>query len=379
MKKFRLTIFLFVAATNLLAQPTEKWPLEKANAWYAKQPWFVGANFIPSTAINQLEMWQAETFDATTIDRELGFAESIGINCARVFLHDLVYQQDPKGLLQRMDTFLSIADKHKIKIMFVFFDSVWDPFPHVGQQRDPRPGVHNSGWVQSPGKHALMDEKQYPRLEQYVKAVTKRFANDKRIICWDIWNEPDNMNGDGYRSYEPENKVQLVTALMAKTFVWVRSQKPIQPLTSCLWDTESSTDKNVRELIEVQISNSDIISFHSYAAADGFSKLATKLSSHGRPLICTEFMARGNGSTFQAILPVAKKMNIGAMCWGLVDGKSNTIYDWDSWRKPNKEEPKVWHHDVFRKDGTPFSQEEIDLIKKMTGKNNLLKNYKNEN
>ena len=366
MRKYFLATLLLSLFTTIQAQ--ERWTIDKAKAWQAEQPWYVGCNFAPSTAINQLEMWQAETFDTKTIDRELGFAQSIGINCARVFLHDLAYKQDPKGFLKRVDDFLSIADKHKIKIMLVFFDSVWDPFPYIGQQRDPRPGVHNSGWVQSPGKHALMDEKQYPRLEQYVKAVTKRFANDQRIMSWDVWNEPDNMNSEPYHSYEPENKVQLVTALMAKAFVWVRSQKPIQPLTSCLWDTESSTDKNVKEMQQVQITNSDIISFHSYAPANGFSNLATKLSSYGRPLICTEFMARGNGSTFEAILPVAKKMGIGAMCWGLVDGKTNTIHNWETLGKPDKEEPKVWHHDVFRKDGTPYSQAETNFIKEITSK-----------
>jgi hypothetical protein len=212
------------------------------------------------------------------------------------------------------------------------------------------------------------DTTQYKRLEIYIKAVTKRFANDKRILCWDIWNEPDNSNGEPYHSYEPANKTEIVAKLIGRVYFWIRSQNPIQPLTSGVWDTESSSDKWIKEITRIQLENSDIITFHNYGSASDFEKLALKVSGYNRPVICTEFMARGNGSTFEAILPVAKKLNIGAICWGLVNGKSNTIHDWSTWAKPDKEEPKIWHHDVFRQDGTPFSKAETDFIKKITGK-----------
>ena len=68
---------------------SDRWTMEQAQAWYESHPWLAGANFVPSTAINQLEMWQAETFDPATIDRELGYAQSIGMNTMRVFLHDI--------------------------------------------------------------------------------------------------------------------------------------------------------------------------------------------------------------------------------------------------------------------------------------------------
>src|SRR4029077_2592941 len=45
------------------------WTKERARAWADSTGWLVGSNFIPSTAINQLEMWQAATFDPRTIDR----------------------------------------------------------------------------------------------------------------------------------------------------------------------------------------------------------------------------------------------------------------------------------------------------------------------
>src|SRR5687768_6817500 len=176
----------------------EIWTKEQANEWYAKQGWRVGADFLPSTAINQLEMFQAADFDTATINRELGWAADIGMNTMRVYLHDLLFQEDSAGFVQRLDTFLNIAQKHKIKPLFVLFDSCWDPFPKLGKQRAPKPGVHNSGWVQSPGLEALKDPKQYPRLERYVKGVVSKFGNDPRIVAWDVWNEPDNTNNTAY-------------------------------------------------------------------------------------------------------------------------------------------------------------------------------------
>lgn len=203
-----------------------RWPEKAANQWYAKQPWLVGSNYIPATAINELEMWQAETFDPQRIDKELGWAESLGLNTMRVFLHDLPWEQDPKGFKQRIDTFLRIAEKHHIKPLFVLFDSCWDPNPQLGKQREPRAGVHNSGWVQSPGAEVLQDPMQYSRLEAYVKGVVGAFAKDQRILGWDVWNEPDNTNNSSYRDLEPKNKAELVLALLPKVFAWLGRRTP---------------------------------------------------------------------------------------------------------------------------------------------------------
>ena len=126
-----------------------RWSEERANAWYARQGWLAGADFVPSTASNQLEMWQASTFDPDTIDRELGWAEGVGFNVMRVFLHDMAWKADPSGFEQRVDRYLSIAHKHGIKTLFVLCDSCWDPRPKLGPQEEPVPGLHNSRWVQS--------------------------------------------------------------------------------------------------------------------------------------------------------------------------------------------------------------------------------------
>jgi hypothetical protein len=346
-----------------------RWPEKQAADWYAKQPWLVGSNYIPANAINELEMWQADTFDPKRIDLELGWAEAIGLNTMRVFLHDLPWQQDAAGFQKRIDTFLQIAAKHHIKPLFVLFDSCWDPQPQLGKQHAPKPGVHNSGWVQSPGAKALQDPSQYPRLEAYVNGVVGAFAKDDRILGWDVWNEPDNGNSGSYKDLEPKNKNELVVALLPKAFAWARAAHPTQPLTSGVWKDDWSVPEKLGPGAKIQIETSDVISFHSYDKPEVFEKRILSLQQYHRPLICTEYMARGNGSTFQGSLPIAKKYNVGAINWGLVAGKTQTYLPWDSWEHPYTDrEPSVWFHEIFRTDGKPYSAEEIELIKRLTGR-----------
>jgi len=346
----------------------EIWTKEQAKDWYGKQEWIVGADFLPSTAINQLEMFQEASFDTATINKELGWAQGIGMNTMRVYLHDLLWQQDSTGFLKRLDTFLSIADKHKIRPVLVLFDSCWDPFPKLGTQRAPKPGVHNSGWVQSPGFNALKDSTQYPRLEQYVKGVVGKFADDDRVLAWDIWNEPDNTNNSSYGKVELPNKVDYVLPLMKKAFAWARTENPEQPLTAGIWAGDWTSHETLKPIEKASIDESDVISFHNYDSAQEFEKRIKQLQQYDRPMICTEYMSRGNGSFFEGSLPIAKKYNVGAINWGLVDGKSQTIYPWDSWKKTYTSEPPLWFHDIFRKDGTPYKQAEVDLIKNLTAR-----------
>jgi hypothetical protein len=362
-----LLLLLWSAAVSVSAQ--QRWPEQKANEWYAKQPFLVGSNFNPATAINELEMWQADTFDPQRIDLELGWAESIGMNTMRVFLHDLAYKQDPQGFHRRLDEFLTISAKHHIKPVLVLFDSCWDPFPAVGRQPQPRAGVHNSGWVQSPGAIALQDPAQYPRLEAYVKAVVGGFKNDARILAWDVWNEPDNTNGGSYNAAEPMNKVALIERLLPQVFQWARAAQPVQPLTSGVWKGDYSSDDKLDAMQRIQLMESDVISFHSYDDATEFEKRIKWLVRYNRPILCTEYMARGNRSTFQGSLPVAKRYKVAAINWGLVAGKTQTFLPWDSWEKPYVgREPAIWFHEVFRTDGTPYKQDEVELIKQLTGK-----------
>jgi hypothetical protein len=350
------------------AADVQRWSAKAANDWYAKQPWLVGSNYIPADAINQLEMWQADSFDPQRIDLELGWAEGLGMNTMRVFLHDLLWQHDSAGFQKRIDTFLSIAAKHKIRPLFVLFDSCWDPSPKLGKQRDPRPGVHNSGWVQSPGASALEDEAQYPRLEAYVKGVVGAFAHDRRVLGWDVWNEPDN-SGSVYGKLEPPNKADLVLKLLPRVFAWARAAGPHQPLTSGVCTGDWSSPDRLLPMQRVQLGMSDVISFHSYEAPEVFEKRVKSLQQYHRPILCTEYMARGNGSTFQGTLPIAKKYKVAAINWGFVAGKTQTYLPWDSWQHPYTDrQPSVWHHEIFRKDGTAYRPEEVKFIQEMTGR-----------
>jgi hypothetical protein len=357
-------LLCFLAAYQAVGSPLPRWSAEQANAWYAKQPWLVGSDYIPATAINELEMWQADSFDPQRIDLELGWAESLGLNTMRVFLHDLLWEQDPYGFCMRIDMFLKIADRHHIRPLFVLFDSVWDPNPHLGKQREPRPGVHNSGWLQSPGAAALVDPKQRLRLMAYVKGVTGKFAKDKRVLGWDVWNEPDNTNDGSYGKQEPKDKIKIVLDLLPQVFDWSRETGVDQPLTSGVWHGDWASPEKLDAMAKLQLELSDVISFHDYSSPEVFEKRVLSLQQYHRPILCTEYMARSKGSTFQGSLPIAKKYKVAAINWGLVGGKTQTYLPWDSWEHPYTDhEPAVWFHEIFRKDGTPYDAKEAAFIR----------------
>ena len=348
------------------AAAQSRWTEDKANDWYQNQPWLVGCNFAPSTAINQLEMWQADTFDPATIDRELGWAENLGFTSVRVFLHNLLWQQDAKGFLQRMDKFLAIAQKHHIRVMFVLFDSCWDPNPKLGTQRAPKPFVHNSGWVQSPGRDFLANPARLDELKAYVQGVVGHFHNDARIVFWDVYNEPDNFNVPAYNLLEPTNKVDSARVLLEKTFAWAREVKPSQPLSSGVWMGPWADHARLSPMEKVQLMESDIITFHNYGKLDDFRSGVDNLRRYHRPVICSEYMARPVGSTFDPNLRYMKEQKVGAYNWGFVSGKTQTIYPWDSWTKIYTSEPPLWFHDILRTDGMPYKTNEVQFIKSVT-------------
>lgn len=348
MKKLLFITLLFTQVVT--AQQPNTWSAKKANNWYAKQGWLAGANFLPSTAINQLEMWQADSFDTATINRELGWAQNIGFNTMRVFLHNLVWENDAKGFKQRINTFLSIASKHHIKPFFVFFDDCWNPEPVYGKQPDPKPGVHNSGWMRSPNQSVHNDSTKWNALEAYVKDILTTFKNDDRILLWDLYNEPANSDY-GLTSLP----------LLKKIFQWAWSVRPSQPLTAGVWFGKFP------EINAFQLNNSDVISYHNYDDTVSMVNAIDTLQKRGRPVICTEYMARTNKSTFLTHLALLKRKHVAAINWGFVTGKSNTMFPWGS--KEGSPEPAVWFHDIFRKAGTAFDARETRLIRDLTGKN----------
>ena len=351
-------------------QVGKRWSKEKAWNWYNQNDWLVGTNFNPSSSINQLEFWQADTFDPETIDRELKWSADLGMTLHRVYLHNLLWIDDSTGFVKRLDKYLEMADKYKIKTMFVLLDDVWNPVPKLGKQPEPRPRVHNSGWVQAPGAEILGDSTRHNELEAYIKGVLNHFANDDRVIIWDIYNEPDNVSSN---PAEVNDKHIYSLALLRKVVRWAREVNPSQPITAGLWKGEINhwgTPDSLRVLERTMIENSDVITFHDYVGnMDIIKQKITELKKYGRPLICTEYLERLGGNTFENVLPILKENNIGAINWGLVTGKTNTMYPWSSWDSTYTDEPELWHHDIFRKDGTPFSTDEVEFLKNILKKN----------
>jgi hypothetical protein len=307
-------------------------------------------------------MFQPGTYDPRRIDTELGWARFHGLNTVRVFLHDQLWAQDSRGFQTRLAQFVGIAARHRIKPLFVLFDSCWDPMPSLGRQHPPTPGVHNSGWVQSPGAERIDDRRYSRTLQDYVTGVLGQFRNDDRVLGWDLWNEPDNP-AKVYRNVERADKLERVADLLPQVFAWARSVDPRQPLTSGVWNGEWGDPASRSTIAGIQLANSDVLTFHSYAEPETFESRIAELAPQGRPILCTEYMARPMGSTIESILPIAKRHNVGAINWGLVAGKTQTYFPWDSWDHPYAAVPKVWFHDLLRPDGTPFQGNEPQTIR----------------
>ena len=345
-----------------------RWSEARIGAWYTENPWLVGTNFIPSSAINQIEMWQQSTYDPVTIDRELGYVESIGMNSVRVYLHYLVWKEEDTTYLDRIDNFLGLAQTYNLSVLFVFFDDCWDPNPIYGKQKEPVPYIHNSGWVQCPGWDMLSDTMQYDELKSYVQEIMKRFSRDQRILAWDLYNEPGNLNKISYD--DPDYKSEYSLKLLKKVFAWARGIDPMHPLTTGVWEGDWSDPDYLSPLNRFSLEHSDFITFHCYHDFEGFMSFYTPLKRYHRPVVCTEFMSRGSGGLFDTILPFMKDHWIGGYNWGLVEGKTQTIYSWESWIRDISEEADFWHHDLLYKDGTPYRQEEVDLIRKLAKQHN---------
>ena len=341
-----------------------RWTSKRSRDWHSEVGWLVGCNFTPSTAGNQLEMWQAETFDPLTIDRELGWAAELGFNSIRLFLHDLMWVLEGNAFLDRVDEVLGIANGHGIGVMPVLFDGVWHPNPRPGPQPDPRPGVHNSTWVQGPGAAVLGNPRRWDDLRPYVVATVSRFGSDPRIHAWDLFNEPDQRNAISWSKFEVSNKSAKADGLLNKIFDWCQDVDPDQPLTAGVFVGVSGSAERVSRINRTMLSRSDVISFHCYGTRKRLSTTIDHLERYDRPLLCTEWLARSVGSTVD-LLEVMSQRDVGAYCWGLVDGRTQTKYPWTSWvRRSSDSQP--WFHELLHGDGHPYDTAEIELIKGVT-------------
>lgn len=325
---------------------TEQWTPEKANSWYASIDPIRGCNYLPRSAVNSTEMWQAESFDPDTIAEELSWARTAGFNALRVFHQFLVWRDDPDGLKSRIDQFLDIAGANGIKAMFILFDdcAFAGKEPYLGKQDDPVPYTHNSGWTPSPGLKRVVDRAVWPDLKDYVVDIVGSFAEDERVQIWDLYNEPGN-------SDLGEKSLPLVEA----AFAWAREAGPRQPLTTSIFrlHDEYAMEQRILEL-------SDVTSFHHYGDT-GVEAVIQRCQAYGRPVLCTEWLRRVVGQTVKLILPIFARERIGWYNWGLVAGRTQTYLDWR--RELNSPDSTTWQHDIFHADGRPYDADEIELIR----------------
>lgn len=335
-----------------LAQPVSaQWSQARAWAWYNQQPWPCGFNYIPANAINYTAMWDKTSFSPAVIDRELALASQTGFNCLRVVLQYAVWENDPQYFKNTLGKFLALADKHHLKVMPCLFDDcVFNDQldPKIGVQPEPVKGWYAWAWSPSPGHTMVADTTSYPKLERYVKEVMTAFKKDNRLFVWDLYNEPTN-GGLGKKSLP----------LVRRVFRWAREVNPVQPVTIGYW----SDNPALRKLIE---ENADITTFHNYGTAENMREAIAKLQQQQRPMICTEWLNRPNGSVVANILPVLHEQKIGALSWGLVNGKTQTQLPWG--HRPGDPEPAIWQHDLYRNDLTIYNPTEMGLFKELIKK-----------
>ena len=315
-------------------------------------------------------MWAAESWDPERIDKEFGWAAAIGMNSMRIYLHDEVWRAEGDAFLDRIDEFLGIAGEHGIVPLLVIFDDCWHE-PTQGRQPDPMPGIHNSGWARSPGRDILLDPDRRAALRDYVEALFARFGRDERVLAWDLYNEVTNYwLPSAHLGEEDREKARAAVGkdaqraaslrLLDDVFRWARASDPAQPLTAGAWNGDRDLNAHLHGL-------SDVVSFHNYREPERLEKLIGSLEAHGRPILCTEYMARRHGSTFANHLPIFRRKDISCWNWGLVDGKTQTKYAWedapDRW---GEGEPEPWFHDIFHIDGAPYDANEAELLIEFT-------------
>ncbi|MFZ4519321.1 MAG: 1,4-beta-xylanase [Microthrixaceae bacterium] len=337
--------------------PSEaRWSREQANAWQDRTGWLVGCNFMPSTAGNQLEMFQADTYDPATIDRELGWAAELGMNSIRLFLHHLL--PEVPGFWDRLDEVLDLAAGRGIGAMPVLLDGCWNPVARLGPQPGPRPGTHNSMWLQSPGAAILSDPRRWEELRPYVDEVLTRFGDDPRVQCWDLFNEP---NGPeiAYPRTGCADKYRLATGLLDRVVDWAQEADPSQPLTAGVFVGVSGALERGDPINRIMLTRSDVITFHSYLPRGRLAASIDHLTAYGRPLLCTEWLGRPRSTV--ELIEVFRDRGVGCHTWGLVDGRTQTKYPWTSWNRPTPDDAP-WFHELFHPDGTPYDPAETELF-----------------
>ena len=348
-----------------------RWTITEANEWYSRQGWLRGCNFIGSDCANRLDMWQSYKSDEklATAERELALAQKIGFNVVRVWASFDVYLAEPDSYFEIFEKYVALCDKYGQKMVVVLAHEEDLPRGEVfvpremGEQKYAL-GRHQGRFPLTPEQKAMTPYHylEYPELKDkfldMVRQTVMRYANDERILVWNVLNEPGIHLG---------NRALDILKLLFKT---VRELDPIQPLCADIWH-KPENGKLATEVDELSYELSDIISLHSYWP---YETLVTEIAYHkknsGRPIFLTEWLLRIQGSNVNEIYPMLWLENIANCCWGFVVGKtqtnepwSNMWDEWDEGKGRNYDFTK-WMHDLFRPNLRPYDPYEIELIEK---------------
>lgn len=368
---------LAVDSSRLAELSQQRWSTQQAQDWYAQQAWPCGCNFLPSTAVNFIAMWQAASFDLPTLKRELAWAQQVGFNTLRTNLPYTVWQADPTGLKQRMQTFLSVAARHQLSVVFCLFDDCGfsGEEPNNQQQPEPVAGVHNSRAMASPGRKALLQSSNWLKLQAYVQDIIHSFAHDSRILFWDLYNEPGNaMIFDSQGQHEFDHALEAASLnLLLDTFAWARACQPSQPLSTGGWHVplpwvSDDTHYFEHSIDQTAFALSDIINFHAYLPRSAVQHCLNLISTYERPVMCTEWMARSIGSRIEEQLPLFQAHKVGSWQWGLVKGRTQTHIPWPAVKlslADYQENTSEWFHDLLHDDGRPYAATEVALIQQL--------------
>ncbi len=355
-----LTAAVLCSLTLSAKKPVNtQWTPEQASAWWAETEWPVGCCYVPTYAINQFEMWQEDTFNPEILDREMALCEELGFNMVRIYLHEMLWFQDKEGFKKRIDQMLDIAGRHGVRVTFTFCTNGGGP-EKLGKQPEPKPFVHGGGhWCQSPHKDIFNNKDRWPEFKAYLQDILRTFKDDKRIVYWCLYNEPENLK-DGRNCLE----------FMTEMYKWAWEVRPSQPLTSPVWHRPGFRGATTKlDMVAFVLTNSDIITFHCYYTPAELETFINMLSRFNRPMICQEYLARNFGSAFETCLPIMKREKVGALNWGLAEGKCEYRFPWG--HKASEGEPPVWFHSIFWHDYTPYSEVEVDILKKITADKHL--------
>ncbi len=352
-----------------------RWSKEKAWNWYNSLPWIRGCNFMGSDCANRIDQWQEYGFEEklATAEKEFALMESIGYNSIRIIIEYEVWAEQHSGFMKRLDRYLDAADRHGITAMIVLSNecsvrtSTYVP-PVFGEQfweLGYHGGKDFKTWYKhgSDERYNLLDDPEVaPRYYEMVRELITRYKDDKRVLVWNLMNEPGN--GRGSKSL-PHLK---------RFFEIGREIDPIQPLCADVW-RGMNEGRATTEIEQFALEESDVISYHSYASYMDNVLILNQLKAYDRPIFNTEWLCRPNGNTIDLMLPLFFLENVGCYQWGFVAGKYQTYEPsqgiWKKYEEQGYEAVKSfdftkWQHDLYRPGGRfPYDPSEIEIIKKL--------------